>query len=89
MLLRSQSLSLAVFLMPLFAVVGKGVARMVALMSHFPMKGQDFARFFSVPFLLIVLPFLHNDLLPFQLARPFSLFFFLFFLFLPCTPSPT
>lgn len=54
---------------------------MVALMSHFPMKGQDFARFFSVPFLLIVLPFLHNDLLPFQLARPFSLFFFLFFLF--------
>jgi len=45
---------------------------MVALMSHVSMKGQDTLLSFS--FLLIVRPFLHNDL-SFQLARLFFLFF--------------
>lgn len=48
---------------------------MVALMSHFPMKEQDFAHFSLFSFLLIVRLFLHNDLLSFQLARLFFLFF--------------
>lgn len=55
----------------------RSVSCMVALTSHFPMKEQDFAHLSYFSFLLIVRPYLHNDLLSFQLARLSYLFFFL------------